>query len=185
MHLAAPAHSRLWHHPEMPDSANYFRLPVHCGPKQTFRLTGRCQFDMLRGSLGWWGPYAARSMKRREFITLLGGASAWPLAVRAQQNVQRIGVLMTLPESSQEGQAWITAFRGGLQNLGWSESRNIRIDTRWGATDAASQRLAREVITNHPDLVLGRSCRQWPRCEPAAAGRQRHRVHQHRGLDER
>jgi putative ABC transport system substrate-binding protein len=97
-------------------------------------------------------------MRRRNFIALLGSATvAWPLAARAQRNVRRIGVLMTLPESSQEGQAWITAFRDGLQNLGWSDSRNIRIDARWGATDAALQRLAREVITNHPDLVLAQN----------------------------
>jgi ABC-type uncharacterized transport system substrate-binding protein len=97
-------------------------------------------------------------MNRRALISLVGGAAAaWPLAAQAQQSVRRIGVLMTLPESSQEGQAWITAFRGGLQKLGWSESRNIRIDARWGATDAASERLAREVIANHPDLILAQN----------------------------
>jgi putative ABC transport system substrate-binding protein len=96
-------------------------------------------------------------MRRRDFIIVLGGGAAWLLAVRAQQNVRRIGVLMTLPENSKEGQAWITAFRDGLQKVGWSESRNIRLDARWGATDDASQRLAREVIANHPDLILAQN----------------------------
>ena len=97
-------------------------------------------------------------MRRREFITLLGSSVAgWPLATRAQQNFRRIGVLMTLPENSQEGQAWVAAFKDGLQKVGWSESRNIRIDARWGATDAASQRLAREIIATQPDLVLAQN----------------------------
>jgi putative tryptophan/tyrosine transport system substrate-binding protein len=95
--------------------------------------------------------------KRREFVTLLGGAVAWPLAANAQQNVRRIGVLMTLPENSQEGQAWIAAFKDGLQKVGWSESSNIRIDTRWGATEAASQRLASEIIAAQPDLILAQN----------------------------
>jgi ABC-type uncharacterized transport system substrate-binding protein len=97
-------------------------------------------------------------MRRRAFITLLGGAAAtWPIRARAQQTVRRIGVLMTLPENSQEGQTWITAFKDGLQKVGWSESRNLRIDARWGATDAASQRLAREVIAAQPDLILAQN----------------------------
>jgi putative ABC transport system substrate-binding protein len=97
-------------------------------------------------------------MRRREFITLLGGAAAtWPIGARAQQNVRRLGVLMTLPENSQEGQTWITAFKDGLQKVGWSESRNLRIEARWGATDAASQRLAREVIAAQPDLILAQN----------------------------
>jgi putative tryptophan/tyrosine transport system substrate-binding protein len=96
-------------------------------------------------------------MRRRDFITLLGGATAWPLAARAQQNIRRIGVLMTLSESSQEGQAWMAAFKDGLQKVGWSESRNIRIDARWGAVDAASQRLAMEIIATQPDLILAQN----------------------------
>ena len=97
-------------------------------------------------------------MRRREFITLLGaGAATWPVAARAQQNFRRIGVLMTLPENSQEGQAWVAAFKDGLQKLGWSESRNIQIDARWGAVDAESQRFAREVIGTQPDLILAQN----------------------------
>jgi putative ABC transport system substrate-binding protein len=73
------------------------------------------------------------NLRRREFITLLGGAAAWPLAAWAQQRekVRRIGVLMgDFPENAPEAQAVVAAFREGLQKLGWTEDRNIRIDTR-------------------------------------------------------
>jgi putative ABC transport system substrate-binding protein len=97
-------------------------------------------------------------MKRRDFITLLGGAAAaWPFAVHAQQpgGMRRIGVLMAFAESDREGQAWLAAFREGLQKLGWTEGRNIRIDTRWGALDADSrQRFAKELVALQPDLIL-------------------------------
>jgi len=77
-------------------------------------------------------------MKRREFITLLGGAAAWPLTARAQQpeRMRRIGVLMNLAADDAEGQARLTAFLQGLQQLGWIDGRNVRIDTRWTAGDA-------------------------------------------------
>ena len=100
-------------------------------------------------------------MKRRQFITLLGGAAAaWPLVARGQQGerMRRIGVLMAYPESDPEGQAWVAAFREGLQKLGWVENRNIRIDYRWGALDAeAMQRFAKELVTLQPDLILSQS----------------------------
>ena len=76
-------------------------------------------------------------IRRRQLIVTLGSAAAWPLAARAQQSFRRIGVLMTLPENSQEGQAWVATFKDGLQKVGWSESRNIQIDARWGAADDA------------------------------------------------
>ena len=72
-------------------------------------------------------------LKRREFITLLGGAAvSWPIAAQAQQDgrVRQIGVLMAFAESHLEAQAWIAAFRGELQKLGWTEGRDIRIG-RW------------------------------------------------------
>ena len=151
-------------------------------------------------------------MRRREFITLLGGAAvAWPLAARAQQpdRVRRIGVLMGYAESDLEGQAYVAAFREGLQKLGWTEGRNIRIDTRWAApADAESmQRFAKELVALQPDLILSHTTPttaallQQTRTIPiifatvadpvgsgfvasfAAAGRQRHRFH-HYGADD-
>ena len=70
---------------------------------------------------------------RREFITLLGGAAAWPLAARAQQpeRMRRVGALMGGAGSDPEGQARLAAFLQGLQETGWSVGRNVRIDTRW------------------------------------------------------
>ena len=78
-------------------------------------------------------------MRRREFITLLGGAAVvWPLAARAQraERMRRIGVLMNLAADDPEGQARLAAFLDGLQQLGWTDGRNVRIDTRWPAGDA-------------------------------------------------
>jgi putative ABC transport system substrate-binding protein len=97
-------------------------------------------------------------MKRRDFITLIGGAAAaWPLAVRAQQadRMRRIGALMAYPESDAEGPIRIAAFREELQKLGWTEGRNVRSDIRWGALDPQSrQRLAQELAALQPDLIL-------------------------------
>ena len=100
-------------------------------------------------------------MRRREFITLLGGAAAaWPLAAHAQQGerMRRIGVLMGYAESDPEAQAWVAAFREELQKLGWTEGRNIRIDLRWTAADEeAMQRFAKELVALQPDLILSQS----------------------------
>src|SRR6266545_1892386 len=97
-------------------------------------------------------------MRRREFIALVGGAAAlWPFVVRAQQagRTRRIGVLMGYPESEAEAQTYIAAFRDGLQKLGWTEGRNIRIDTRWAALDAqAMQQFAKELVALQPDVIL-------------------------------
>jgi ABC-type uncharacterized transport system substrate-binding protein len=97
-------------------------------------------------------------MRRREFITLLGGAAAtWPLAARAQQSerMRRVGVLMGYAESDREGQAFVAAFRERLQKLGWTEGGNIRIDTRWAALGAESmQRFAKELVALQPDLII-------------------------------
>jgi putative tryptophan/tyrosine transport system substrate-binding protein len=99
-------------------------------------------------------------VKRRTFITLLGGAAAWPLAARAQQadRMRLIGVLMAYAESDPEGQAWVAAFRERLQKLGWAEGRNIRIATRWATPDVeAMQRFAKELVALQPDLILSQS----------------------------
>jgi ABC-type uncharacterized transport system substrate-binding protein len=97
-------------------------------------------------------------MKRREFITLLGGAAAWPLAARAQQpeRMRRIGVLMGLPESDSQAQGYIATFRDGLHKLGWTEGRDTRIDTRWAAPGDTQlmQRFAKELVALQPDIIL-------------------------------
>jgi ABC-type uncharacterized transport system substrate-binding protein len=95
---------------------------------------------------------------RREFITLVGGAAAaWPIAARAQQGerMRRIGVLMSLTADDPEGQVRLTAFLQGLQQLGWTDGRNVRIDTRWGAGDADRSRgYAAELVALAPDVIL-------------------------------
>jgi putative tryptophan/tyrosine transport system substrate-binding protein len=100
-------------------------------------------------------------MKRREFITLIGGtAAAWPIAARAQQPdpMHRIGVLMGFAESDREGQTFVAAFRDGLQKLGWAEGRNIQIEYRWTALDKELiQRFAKELVALQPDLILTQS----------------------------
>jgi putative ABC transport system substrate-binding protein len=97
-------------------------------------------------------------MRRREFITLLGGAAAtWPLAARAQQaeRMRRIGVLMNLAVGDPEGEARIAAFVQALQRLGWSDGRNLRIDHRWAAGDAGRfKRYAEELLALAPDVIL-------------------------------
>jgi putative tryptophan/tyrosine transport system substrate-binding protein len=97
-------------------------------------------------------------MRRRAFIAALGGAAAWPLAAQAQQpeRMRRIGVLMGFPESDSQAQAYIAAFRDGLQKLGWAEGRNTRIDTRWAthADTNSMHRFAKELIALDPDLIL-------------------------------
>jgi putative ABC transport system substrate-binding protein len=95
--------------------------------------------------------------KRRQFITLLGGAAAWPLAARAQQReqVRKIGVLMNIPSNDEEGQARVTAFAQALQKLGWTEGRNARTDTRWAADDADRyHRYSEELVALTPDVIL-------------------------------
>jgi putative ABC transport system substrate-binding protein len=97
-------------------------------------------------------------MRRREFVTLLGSAAAaWPLAARAQQNegVRRIGVLMPLAEDDAEGQARLTAFLQGLRELGWTDGRNVRIDTRWTAGQPDEiRKYAAEFAALAPEAIL-------------------------------
>jgi putative ABC transport system substrate-binding protein len=97
-------------------------------------------------------------MKRREFITLMGGAAAvWPLAARAQQpaRMRRIGVLMNLTADDPESPARLAAFAQGLADLGWTIGRNLRIDYRWAAGDPERiRRDADELVALAPDLIL-------------------------------
>jgi hypothetical protein len=139
-------------------------------------------------------------MKRREFITLLGGAAAaWPLAARAQQGerTRRIGVLMSAADD-REGQARLAVFLQGLERLGWTVGRNVHLDLRWGAGRrhqhpqirggiggahaggrAGSRQLDRRAVAAGNELIANRvrspsrSRRQWLRRKPGAAGRQR------------
>jgi len=97
-------------------------------------------------------------MKRREFITLLGGAvAAWPLAARAQQRerMRRIGALMNLAADDPVSIARARAFTEGLQSLGWVDGRNVQIDYRWAASKPdLFQRHAAELVTLAPDVIL-------------------------------
>jgi putative ABC transport system substrate-binding protein len=94
-------------------------------------------------------------MRRREFITLIGSATALPLAARAQQRVRRVGLLMTMAETEPEAQARLTSFRTGLQQFGWTEGKNIRIDYRFAAGDPERLRSsAVELVHLAPDVIL-------------------------------
>jgi len=100
-------------------------------------------------------------MKRRAFITLLGGAATWPLAARAQQpgRIRRIGVVMGLAEDDPEAKARLAGFRQGLERRGWSEGRNVSIYARFPA-DSSTERLqvlARELIALQPDVVFAQT----------------------------
>ena len=133
-------------------------LAAHCGrasddgfsPIKVLVLAAVCRLL----NLGW-------DMQRREFIVLLGGtAAAWPQAARAQQTerMRRIGVLMSDAANDPEGQARVTVFVQALQQLGWTDGRNMRIDVRWGAVDADRYRkYAEELVALAPDVILATS----------------------------
>ena len=100
------------------------------------------------------------NMRRREFITLLGGAAAWPVAARAQQpeRMRRIGVLSAFADDDPDMQAWLPAFRQGLERLGWSEGRNVRIDTRFARANVDQhQALAKELVALQPDVIVAQT----------------------------
>ena len=140
-------------------------------------------------------------MRRRDFIALAGGlTAAWPLAVRAQQDnrVRHIGIFMNLPEGDPDGTHWIAALLKSLDEFGWTEGRNIRLDIRWGIDAAHVQKNAEELVALNPDVIVAaslpavralqqttrqgadhirrrhRSGGARPCREPGAAGRQRH-----------
>jgi len=96
-------------------------------------------------------------MRRREFITLIGGVTAWPIFARAQQTdrVRRIGVLMNFAENDPAAQARLTVFLQALQQLGWTNGRSVRIDIRWSAGDPErNRRYAAELVALTPDAIL-------------------------------
>ena len=99
-------------------------------------------------------------MRRREFITLLGGAAAWPLAARAQQpgRVRHIAILVGATENDPEAPLSLEAFRQTLNQLGWKEGVSVRIDTRWGAGDPDRMHAyAKELIDTAPDVAVADS----------------------------
>jgi len=98
-------------------------------------------------------------LRRREFISLLGGAAAWPLAGRAQPSgrMRRIGILMHLASDDADAQSRNAAFLQGLQERGWAVGRNVRIDYRWGASNFDPERMRKgavELVALAPDVVL-------------------------------
>ena len=95
--------------------------------------------------------------KRREFISLLGGAAAWPLATRAQQpeRMRRIGIILPAAADDPEYQTRVAAFHQALALLGWTIGRNVRVDTRWATANAAEiRRHAAELVALAPDVIL-------------------------------
>src|SRR5215471_10482728 len=112
------------------------------------------------GGLSRYDPCPEASggdMRRREFITLVGGTAAWPLVAQAQQPepMRRIGVLMAFSENDPEAQSWAAGFREELGKLGWTEGHNIQIDTRWATADVeALERSAEQLVARQPDLIL-------------------------------
>src|SRR5262245_1816021 len=96
-------------------------------------------------------------LRRRDFITLIGGAAVvWPLAVRAQQGerVRRIGVLIALAEDDPEAKALVAGFLQGLAKRGWSKDRNLHIDYRFPPVGAQAQVLAKELVALRPDVIF-------------------------------
>jgi putative tryptophan/tyrosine transport system substrate-binding protein len=96
-------------------------------------------------------------MKRREFISLVGAAAAWPLAAEAQEveRARRVGVLIGYDENDLEAKAWFSGFIRGLAELGWTAGRNLRMDVRWSGGDIGRVRMfAKELVDLRPDVIL-------------------------------
>src|SRR5262249_48674927 len=117
-----------------------------------------CQGARARGAADASRPRRRGDrMRRRQFITLLGGAAALPLAAPAQQpeRMRRVGVLLPFTADDSEGQARLMAFAQGLQQLGWTVGTNLRIDARWGAGDAERiRKYAAELLALTPDVFV-------------------------------
>ena len=94
-------------------------------------------------------------MRRREFITLLGGAAAWPLATRGQQSMRRVAVIMVTPETDLQGQARLKAFLQDFEKRGWTDGRNARFDIRWAGGSAERMReIVAEMVALKPDVIV-------------------------------
>jgi putative ABC transport system substrate-binding protein len=125
----------------------------HCG--KSLLLT-----NLLCSDLGLGQRMQFGRLKRRDFIAVIGGAAAWPLAARAQQGdrARRVGVLVASPADDSEFQARMAAFNEGLTRLGWTEGRNVRIDIRWATTNADDLRKhAAELAASTPDVLVAAS----------------------------
>ena len=127
-------------------------------------------------------------MRRREFIALIGGVATWPCAARGQQSerTRLIGILLPIAKDDPDYQPWISAFRQRLQELGWVEGRNVRIDIRWATTNPGEiRKQAAELAALVPDVILApgrvpdhrRPSRRRLRRQSGAAGPQRHGLH--------
>src|SRR5262245_48791260 len=129
------------------------RCGSHCRAHRSDANDQHC--DMLPRQPSHGGAHASDRMRRRQFITLLGGAVTWPLAARAQQNARRIGMLAPYAKDDPDMQARLNAFRHGLQALGWVEGRNVHIDYRFsdGRADRF-QPLAKELVALKPELIF-------------------------------
>ena len=114
-------------------------------------------------------------MKRRDFIALAGGVAAWPLAARAQQDnrVRRVGVFMNLPEGDPDGTHWIAALLKSLDEFGWTEGRNIRLDGRWGIDAEHVRKNAEELVAPGPDVIVAASAPAVAPARRSRAGRAR------------
>jgi putative ABC transport system substrate-binding protein len=96
-------------------------------------------------------------MRRRDFITLLGGTAAlWPLAARAQQSnqVRRAGALMNIAENDADARVWASAFEQGMEKQGWKPGHNLQIEYRWANNDSLLKRFAQELVNLNPDVIL-------------------------------
>ena len=126
------------------------------GKRFAYPLTYHRQFDTMQSGLAWRDGMQFDQLKRRQFITLLGGAAAWPLAARAQQpeRVRRIGSLTGIADDLMT-QARLATFLKSLQQLGWTEGQNVQVDRRWGGGDADRiRKYAAELATLNPDVIF-------------------------------
>jgi hypothetical protein len=112
-----------------------------------------CGRHMMAG--GTLGRNLVPGIKRRQFVALLGGAVAWPVAARAQERMRRVGVLLSQASGEGETQVRVAAFVRRLQELGWAEGRNSQIEYRWDAADADSARqYADQLVALTPDVIF-------------------------------